>query len=632
MTGHYYYSTASDAPAGFSNDGTLGYIHNTDGSGLIALYRHHNSVNGDYLPTTSATPPAGYQLQATLGYLHTSSSGPTDVYQDLNYAYDSGGNITGIYDALWTGSRDFEYDDLNRLTKATGNFGPGLAEVTHNYAYDPIGNILQKNGIFYYYCDHPTQPAQPQDCIGPIHKSAVAATSDGRHYVYDPNGNTLTGAGRTFTWNIDNRVSHLIAPGGTVEMSYDYTGRRVKKSGGGGITYFPFSGYEVTSAGSDGINKYIRVGTEILAANLGQQKRFYHNDHLGGINVITDEASQRIQLTEYDPWGKVSRSEGTGDPNKRFTGKELDPESGLYYYGGRYYDPDLARFVSPDPFVGEVYDPQNLNRYSYVINNPQTYIDPSGYFHRHKTSGGFWNSIFGSILRIVFDIVLLINGVPAEGGFFIGIGAVADLAHASSNIINQLQAPNGSPLGFQTIAIPGLMLPSGGGFFSPSLILLARPGCDICEEPGWDLLRALLTLAAGVAEAAEIPKGSAGGPDAGKRHPDATKRAVRTGVCNICGDPTKRTPGPESSEIDHIIPRCKGGNCSVQNAQETCRTCNRDKGSLTMEQHIERLQREQQEINRINSLPPGERAGPLRELFRKRWQALLRWGGLAEEP
>ena len=133
--------------------------------------------------------------------------------------------------------------------------------------------------------------------------------------------------------------------------------------------------------------------------------------------------------------------------------------------------------------------------------------------------------------------------------------------------------------------------------------------------------------------AAEIPKGTAGGPDAGKRFPEATKDAVRTGVCNICGDRTTRTPGPDSSEIDHIIPRCQGGNCSVQNAQETCRTCNRDKGSLTMEQHMDRLQREAQEIDRMRSLPPGERAGALREIFRKRWQALLRWGSrFGEEP
>jgi RHS repeat-associated protein len=104
-----------------------------------------------------------------------------------------------------------------------------------------------------------------------------------------------------------------------------------------------------------------------------------------------------LQLNEYDPWGKVSRSEGSADPSRGFNGKELDPESGLYYYGGRYYDPDLARFVSPDPFVTLPTNPQSLNRYSYTINNPVMYIDPSGYSwfsSLFKSIGNFFKNIF----------------------------------------------------------------------------------------------------------------------------------------------------------------------------------------------------------------------------------------------
>ena len=86
--------------------------------------------------------------------------------------------------------------------------------------------------------------------------------------------------------------------------------------------------------------------------------RLHHNDHLGGVNVITDLSGNKVQLTEYDPWGKVSRSEGNVEPERRFTGQILDPESGLYYYGGRYYDADLGRFISPDPFVPQPGNPQ----------------------------------------------------------------------------------------------------------------------------------------------------------------------------------------------------------------------------------------------------------------------------------
>jgi len=164
---------------------------------------------------------------------------------------------------------------------------------------------------------------------------------------------------------------------------------------------FPFAGYEVTGAL---VTKYIRVGNKTLAAKKGGEKLFYHNDHLGGVNVITDVNGLVALLIEYDPWGKISRSEGGGEGIIRFTGRKLDVESGLLYYGGRYYDPELGRFISPDPFVQEMFDPQSLNRYSYVINNPQNYIDPSGYFHRHKIkkSSGFFGSIFGAIFGFIF--------------------------------------------------------------------------------------------------------------------------------------------------------------------------------------------------------------------------------------
>jgi RHS repeat-associated protein len=93
---------------------------------------------------------------------------------------------------------------------------------------------------------------------------------------------------------------------------------------------------------------------------------------------------------------------GIGRPTKRFNRKELDPESGLYYYGGRYYDPDLGRFVSPDPFVQEPGNPQNLNRYSYVLNNPQSYIDPSGYFFDKlfKWIGNLFKTVIRSIVYL----------------------------------------------------------------------------------------------------------------------------------------------------------------------------------------------------------------------------------------
>jgi RHS repeat-associated protein len=307
--------------------------------------------------------------------------------QNLAYGYDAVGNLTSINDPLWSGARSFQYDDLNRLIEASGTFGTNEAPVTQDYAYDPIGNILYKAGVYYCY-------GYMSGCTDNNHRSAVKSTTDGNMYSYDNNGNVLTGAGRTYTWNGDNRLDTVSGPGGSAVMTYDYTGIRIKKSGSSGTTIFPFTGYE-DQGGT--ITKYIRLGNDIIASKQGTNTRFYHNDHLGGINVLSDFNGARLQLNEYDPWGKVSRAEGNTEPTHRFTGQELDPESGIHYYGGRYYDQGLGRFISPDPFVQDPDDPQNLNRYAYVLNSPQNYIDPNGYTYTYYFGDESWEETPGDI-------------------------------------------------------------------------------------------------------------------------------------------------------------------------------------------------------------------------------------------
>ena len=125
----------------------------------------------------------------------------------------------------------------------------------------------------------------------------------------------------------------------------------------------------------------------------------------------------QAQLNEYDPWGGVSKSAANIDPTHRFNGKELDPETGLYYYGGRYYDPQISRLVSPDPFIPQPGNPQSLNRYSYTLNNPQNYIDPSGFFFDKlfKFIGNFFKTLFKKPQYLFASIAaaLVTGGVAA---------------------------------------------------------------------------------------------------------------------------------------------------------------------------------------------------------------------------
>ncbi len=189
----------------------------------------------------------------------------------------------------------------------------------------------------------------------------------------------LSGAGRTLSWDPDHRLASVtMQAGGTATFAYDHTGTRVRKTTDSGVMRYPFAGYEVDHTGF--ITKHILAGDERVAVKRADgQKLFYHSDHLGGVHVITNQSGERVQLVEYDPWGKVTRQDGSADLTHRFTGEDFDPETGLLYFGGRYYDPALARFTIPDPYIPRPSDPQAFNRYAYARNNPVNRIDPSGY-------------------------------------------------------------------------------------------------------------------------------------------------------------------------------------------------------------------------------------------------------------
>lgn len=109
---------------------------------------------------------------------------------------------------------------------------------------------------------------------------------------------------------------------------------------------------------------------------------YWHGDHLGSSSVITDNTGAKVQALTYYPYGDV-RTNVPGTPVNvpyKYTGKELDASSNLYFYESRCYHAIFGRFISPDPYVGRPGDPQDLNRYAYARNNPLIYTDPTGHF------------------------------------------------------------------------------------------------------------------------------------------------------------------------------------------------------------------------------------------------------------
>lgn len=115
---------------------------------------------------------------------------------------------------------------------------------------------------------------------------------------------------------------------------------------------------------------------------------YYHLDAIGNVRVVTDQAKNVIERHDYFPFGEECTTGscasnpgvGAGQPRK-FTGKERDSETGLDYFGARYYSSKIGRFTTVDPLYTwneNLLDPQRWNRYSYVRNSPLRYVDPDG--------------------------------------------------------------------------------------------------------------------------------------------------------------------------------------------------------------------------------------------------------------
>lgn len=182
---------------------------------------------------------------------------------------------------------------------------------------------------------------------------------------------------------------------------------------------------------------------------------YHYGDHLGSSNVMTDRAGVLVQHYEYSAFGKETHQNNTSafSLSNRYTGQVLDEETGLYYYNARYYDPELGRFVQADTIVPEAGSSQALNRYSYCVNNPLKYVDPSGHFGVEWVIAGviIGAAIGGATAAATGENVGMGILTGAIGGLFAGLGGWAGSvwgAAASSSIGGSAGAAVGTGISF----------------------------------------------------------------------------------------------------------------------------------------------------------------------------------------
>ena len=207
--------------------------------------------------------------------------------------------------------------------------------------------------------------------------SGALAVEEIFDFGYDGNGNLVGDDGFVYVYDSFNKlVSIETTQGNSIsEFFYDSVGARVKKITSDETTFY--FGDFVRVVNSSGVFDFVYINDNSgLLAELGDDSKFYLVDHLGSVDVVVDDSGILVSDFEYLPFGK-----NIAGNNSRFTftGQEFDAESDLMFYNARYYSPFMRKFTQPDSVIPNVYDPQSLNRYSYVQNNPVNRVDPSGH-------------------------------------------------------------------------------------------------------------------------------------------------------------------------------------------------------------------------------------------------------------
>ncbi len=131
------------------------------------------------------------------------------------------------------------------------------------------------------------------------------------------------------------------------------------------------------------LKDFIYMGSRLIAEydHVGARFLYYTPDQINSTRVVTDQSGNVVYSATYAPYGEIRTEQGTVDPLLKFSGKERDAESQLDYFGARYYDRNIYRFISPDPKLvlqAAQAIPQLWNLYAYCSNNPTNYIDPAG--------------------------------------------------------------------------------------------------------------------------------------------------------------------------------------------------------------------------------------------------------------
>ncbi len=385
--------------------------------------------------------------------------------QSWQLQFDRVGNLKERFDARTAQREILTYDKLDRLTAVTRNGTANLGLI-----YDDLGNICSKTkelAAAQTYSYGAAAGCSSNFAAGMSPHQVKSAF--GKTFSYNDNGDmtnrSIVGSNLSISYDA-TRLSRVISSTGNTNAKssfwYSPGGSRYKRidEKNGSITrtvrYFGAVEKEVTPTKTlirESIGVFLLINREIIGAAVQRQYRYMFADHLGSVDLITDENANIIERMSFDAhgarrqdnsWAQSILNYQPDTTLRGFTGQEMLDDLGLVHMNARIYDPELGRFLQAD---SEVEDDatQGLNRYSYCLNNPLSLTDPTG--HRSKALGylkaaiaiavsiwlpGITAGVLGSFGSVVFSgfVAGTITGGLQGGlegaftaGLFYGIGS-----------------------------------------------------------------------------------------------------------------------------------------------------------------------------------------------------------------
>ncbi|UJR86766.1 RHS repeat-associated core domain-containing protein [Sandaracinus amylolyticus] len=324
--------------------------------------------------TGSRTYDAATGLLRTTRVRRPSGSGWEDL-QYLGFTYDDHGNLEQRADVVSGRMETFGYDSLDRLEMWRVDSGTPT-----NYAYDGRGNLTHYAGV--------RQDFGPDGSTGFYGPHAIRQRGSVR-YAYDVAGRQTSGGGRTqITYTSAGLPRRVRLTSGTqADYNYDSFGHRVRARTGSASTVYAGDLFEARTSGTT--TTYVfhifaggRELAQITRTGTTERVSYLLTDHLGTLDAVTDSAGAVVERFRYDPFGSRVNAAGSTSATQRhrWVGHESDDATGLINMRGRMYDPQTGRFLSTDPLSLTPAVPQSLNSYSYVLNNPSSLRDSTGWW------------------------------------------------------------------------------------------------------------------------------------------------------------------------------------------------------------------------------------------------------------